>query len=119
MYISDTNEFKNIMRDREEALNVASMDPLRAKQTLMNDPVWAYANQKSGDMTDDETKGHLGAAETGPELMRGVSFGRGGPSTYGAVGMNQELFAQRRLEEDEEKMYGRTGLFGMTPYGWA
>ena len=37
MDISGTNEFKNIMRDREEALNVASMDPLRAKQTLMND----------------------------------------------------------------------------------
>jgi len=124
MYIPPTNEHKKIMKDREETLSkeygykVSPQDPA-GMQILMNDPVWAYANQKSGDMTDDETKGHLGAAETGPELMRGVSFGRGGPSTYGAVGMNPELFAQRRLEEDEEKMYGRTGLFGMTPYGWA
>ena len=118
MDISGTNEFKNIMRDREEALNVASMDPLRAKQTLMNDPVWAYANKRSGEITADETKAHFKAAETGPELMRGMSVGPRGPG-YTGVGMNPELFAQRRLEEDEEKMYGRTGLFGMTPYAWA
>ena len=118
MKISDTNEFKNIMRDREEALKVASMKPFLAKQTLMNDPVWAYAKKRSGEITADETKAHFKATETGPELMRGMSVGPRGPG-YTGVGMNPELFAQRRLEEDEEKMYGRTGLFGMTPYGWA
>ena len=118
MYISDTNEFKNIMRDREEALNVASMEPVLAQQTLMDDPVWSYAKKRSGEITADETKAHFKAVETGPELMRGVSFGDPGPG-YTDVGMNLELAAQRKLEEDEEKMYGRAGLFGMTPYGWA
>lgn len=117
MDISGTNEFKNIMRDRERDLGVSATDP-GGMQILMNDPVWAYANKRSGEITADETKAHFKAAETGPELMRGMSVGPRGPG-YTGVGMNPELFAQRRLEEDEEKMYGRTGLFGMTPYGWA
>jgi len=117
MYISDTNEFKNIMRDRERILLV-NVPVSQHKQVLMNDPVWAYANKRSGEITADETKAHFKAAETGPELMHGMSVGPRGPG-YTGVGMNPELFAQRRLEEDEEKMYGRTGLFGMTPYGWA
>jgi hypothetical protein len=84
----------------------------------MDDPVWSYAKKRSGEITADETKAHFKAVETGPELMRGVSFGDPGPG-YTDVGMNLELAAQRKLEEDEEKMYGRAGLFSMTPYGWA
>jgi len=85
-----------------------------------DDPMWKFANARSFEITEDERKGHFQAAQAGPDLLGSTTAGAGwSPSRYGTVGMDPQLFAQRRLEEDEEKMYGRAGLFGMTPYGWA
>ena len=58
------------------------------------------------------------AAQAGPDLLASTTAGAAGPG-YTGVGMDPKFMAQRRLLEDEEEMYQRSGIFGMTPYGWA
>jgi len=58
------------------------------------------------------------AAQAGPDLLASTTAGAPGPG-YTGVGMDPKFQAQRRLLEDEEEMYQRSGIFGMTPYGWA
>ena len=57
------------------------------------------------------------AAQAGPDLLASTTAGAPGPG-YTGVGMDPKFQAQRRLLEDEEEMYQRAGIFGMTPRGW-
>ena len=103
------NPFAAIKR-RIEAAN-----PLGYK----DDPMWKFANSRSLEISEDERKGHFQSAQGGGDLLTSTTAGAGwSPSRYGAVGMDPKFMAQRRLLEDEEEMYQRSGIFGMTPYGW-
>ena len=88
--------------------------------TYMNDPIWKFADARSQEISEEERKGHFQAAQAGPDLIGSTTAGSGwSPSRYGTVGMDPKFMAQRKLLEDEEEMYQRSGIFGMTPYGWA
>jgi hypothetical protein len=86
--------------------------------TYMNDPIWRFANARSKEITEEEREGHFDAAQMGAYLLPKTTAGAIGPG-YTDVGMNRELAGPRRLEEDEEEMYKRAGIFSMTPARWA
>jgi hypothetical protein len=119
------NRLEWILWDRERNLldglqlkDVPQNQQAAAMQILSDDPMWSAAKQSKDVSASKEREGHFQSAEGGGNLLPSTTAGAPGPG-YTGVGMNLELAAQRRLEEDEEKMYGRAGLFGMTPYGWA
>lgn len=121
------NRLDWILWDRERNLlgglqlkDVPQNQQAAAMQILSDDPMWSAAKQSKDVSASKEREGHFQSAEGGGNLLPSTTAGAGwSASAYGGLGMNPELFAERRLEEDEEKMYGRAGLFGMTPYGWA
>jgi hypothetical protein len=88
-------------------------------EKLNRDMRWRFFSTQAAKVEEEDLSptDFFKAAQAGPYILPGTTAGDPGPG-YTGVGMNLELAAQRRLEEDEEKMYGRAGLFGMTPYGW-
>ena len=95
----------------------------RAKQLekLNSDMRWRFFSTQAAKVEEEDLSptDFFEAAQAGPDLAPRTTAGAGwSPSRYGTVGMDPQLFAQRRLLEDEEEMYGRAGLFGMTPRGW-
>ena len=96
---------------------------LQTKQKILRGDVkWRFAETQAMAWEKDpslSSQDFFEAAQIGPDLAPRTTAGAGwSPSRYGTVGMDPQLFAQRRLLEDEEEMYGRAGLFGMTPRGW-
>jgi len=90
-------------------------------EKLNSDMRWRFFSTQAAKVEKEDLspKDFFEAAQAGPDLLASTTAGGGwSPSRYGAVGIDPKLFAQRRLLEDEEEMYGRAGLFGMTPRGW-
>ena len=90
-------------------------------EKLNSDMRWRFFSTQAAKVEEEDLSptDFFEAAQAGPDLAPRTTAGAGwSPSRYGTVGMDPQLFAQRRLLEDEEEMYGRAGLFGMTPRGW-
>jgi len=90
-------------------------------EKLNSDMRWRFFSTQAAKVEKEDLSptDFFKAAQAGPDLAPRTTAGAGwSPSRYGAVGMDPKFMAQRRLLEDEEEMYGRAGLFGMTPRGW-
>ena len=91
-------------------------------EKLNSDMRWRFFSTQAAKVEKEDLspQDFFEAAQAGPDLAPSTTAGGGwSPSRYGAVGMDPKFMAQRRLLEDEEEMYQRSGIFGMTPYGWA
>ena len=91
-------------------------------EVLRRDMRWRFFSTQAAKVEKEDLspQDFFKAAQAGPDLAPRTTAGAGwSPSRYGAVGMDPKFMAQRRLLEDEEEMYQRSGIFGMTPYGWA
>ena len=90
-------------------------------EKLNSDMRWRFFSTQAAKVEKEDLSptDFFKAAQAGPDLAPRTTAGAGwSPSRYGVVGMDPKFMAQRRLLEDEEEMYGRAGLFGMTPRGW-
>ena len=97
-----------------------SLPPERKQKILNGDIKWRHAETQALAWEKDpklSSQDFFEAAQIGPDLLASPTAGVPGPG-YTGVGMDPKFQAQRRLLEDEEEMYGRAGLFGMTPRGW-
>ena len=98
------------------------LSPQRKQEILRGDIKWRHAETQALAWEKDpklSSQDFFEAAQAGPDLAPRTTAGAGwSPSRYGAVGMDPKFQAQRRLLEDEEEMYQRSGIFRMTPYGW-
>ena len=116
---------KEIEASYDAAMGLGKWDglPPERKQKILNGDIkWRHAETQALAWEKDpklSSQDFFEAAQIGPDLAPRTTAGAGwSPSRYGTVGMDPQLFAQRRLLEDEEEMYGRAGLFGLTPRGW-
>jgi len=99
-----------------------SWDRRKQLEKLNSDMRWRFFSTQAAKVEKEDLspQDFFKAAQAGPDLLASTTAGGGwSPSRYGAVGMDPKFMAQRRLLEDEEEMYQRSGIFGMTPYGWA
>ena len=114
---------KEIEASYDAAMGLGKWDglpPLEKQKILNGDIKWRHAETQALAWEKDpklSSQDFFEAAQIGPDLLASTTAGDPGPG-YTGVGMDPQLFAQRRLLEDEAEMYGRAGLFGMTPRGW-
>ena len=89
-------------------------------EKLNSDMRWRFFSTQAAKVEKEDLSptDFFKAAQAGPDLLASTTAGAPGPG-YTGVGMDPKFQAQRRLLEDEEEMYQRSGIFGMTPYGWA
>tara|TARA_Y100000310_G_scaffold291442_1_gene319389 strand:+ start:369 stop:755 length:387 start_codon:yes stop_codon:yes gene_type:complete len=96
------------------------LSPQRKQEILRGDIKWRHAETQALAWEKDpklSSQDFFEAAQIGPDLLASTTAGDPGPG-YTGVGMDPKFQAQRRLLEDEEEMYQRSGIFRMTPYGW-
>ena len=125
--------YRKIADDRVKAIEASydaamglgkwdGLPPLEKQKILNGDIKWRFAETQALAWEKDpklSSQDFFEAAQIGPDLAPRTTAGAGwSPSRYGVVGMDPKFMAQRRLLEDEEEMYQRAGIFGMTPRGW-
>ena len=88
-------------------------------EKLNSDMRWRFFSTQAAKVEEEDLSptDFFEAAQAGPDLLASTTAGAAGPG-YTGVGMDPKFMAQRRLLEDEEEMYQRSGIFKMTPYGW-
>ena len=88
-------------------------------EKLNRDMRWRFFSTQAAKVEEEDLSptDFFKAAQAGPDLLASTTAGAAGPG-YTGVGMDPKFMAQRRLLEDEEEMYQRAGIFGMTPRGW-
>ena len=98
----------------------SDLSPKEQQDVLNRDIKWRHAETQALAWAKDpnlSSQDFFEAAQTGPDLLASTTAGAAGPG-YTGVGMDPKFMAQRRLLEDEEDVYKRMGIFGMTPRGW-
>jgi hypothetical protein len=114
---------KAIEASYDAAMGIGQWDrlsPQRKQEILRGDIKWRHAETQALAWEKDpklSSQDFFEAAQIGPDLLASTTAGDPGPG-YTGVGMDPKFQAQRRLLEDEEEMYQRSGIFRMTPYGW-
>ena len=114
---------KEIAESYDASMGIGQWDrlsPQRKQEILRGDIKWRHAETQALAWEKDpklSSQDFFEAAQIGPDLLASTTAGDPGPG-YTGVGMDPKFMAQRRLLEDEEKMYQRSGIFRMTPYGW-
>jgi len=88
-------------------------------EKLNRDMRWRFFSTQAAKVEEEDLSptDFFKAAQAGPYILPSTTAGDPGPG-YTGVGMDPKFEAQRRLLEDEEEMYQRSGIFRMTPYGW-
>jgi hypothetical protein len=88
-------------------------------EKLNSDMRWRFFSTQAAKVEKEDLSptDFFKAAQAGPYILPSTTAGDPGPG-YTGVGMDPKFQAQRRLLEDEEEMYQRSGIFRMTPYGW-
>ena len=123
--------YRKIADDRVKAIEASydaamglgkwdGLPPLEKQKILNGDVKWRFAETQALAWEKDpklSSQDFFEAAQIGPDLLASTTAGDPGPG-YTGVGMDPKFQAQRRLLEDEEEMYQRSGIFRMTPYGW-
>ena len=122
-YQRRANEIEQEIADRNPVQwAVWSREPGgREKQLemLRRDMRWRFFSTQAAKVEKEDLSptDFFKAAQAGPYILPSTTAGDPGPG-YTGVGMDPKFEAQRRLLEDEEEMYQRSGIFRMTPYGW-
>ena len=123
--------YRKIADDRVKAIEASydgamglgkwdGLPPLEKQKILNGDIKWRFAETQALAWEKDpklSSQDFFEAAQIGPDRLASTTAGDPGPG-YTGVGMDPKFQAQRRLLEDEEEMYQRSGIFRMTPYGW-